>query len=334
MSSTPISDLIINKLSYNQYKEVVSGNTYNNDQVYQIKDISNTFDTHTGTISNCILEIPQNIKLELTNNIITLKAGSIVTNTGSTYSTLTTTQDTTLSPVVGNLDYNWYYLFNYGNINLQLIRQAGVNSGATLPESSESNNDLFYNTTDKIIYQWKTNTNTWNGTSYRYPIAIVRRKSSTEIEFAKDSNGNDIIFNGACFIGHHAICYPNIKGLLSNELDESGNLKSIKRINNALRIVELNQTYNTIFLTNWSGYFTAHNYMGEVKSIDDLLPNGRYYYVKNINSMCRIYQNSLQENIQITPFISYLYDGTIVTDFTIQQPFRVDKNKSFTYRQW
>ena len=32
--------------------------------------------------TNCILEIPQNIKMTLENNVLTLKAGSIITLTG------------------------------------------------------------------------------------------------------------------------------------------------------------------------------------------------------------------------------------------------------------
>jgi len=329
MSSTPISDLIINKLSYNQYKEVVSGNTYNNDQVYQIKDISHTFNTHAGILSNCILKIPQNLKLTLENNVLTLKAGSILTNDGSSYSTKTINNDITT-------DFSSY---SANNGNSMVFSQGGyfrtfslskVVSG-TIDSLADVAWHVWFDTTNKEI-----NTYGNAGTAairFCYPICVVSYGSDNQWHIAKDSNDHDMIFNGAGFIGHHAFVLPGVKGLISNGFDENKNLKSIYRINNALRISELLQQYNTIYLTNWSGYISVHYYAGEVNNYSDL-SDSYYRYVRNENNIARIYSGAVSSFNPIVPLVHYNYDGTTVTDFTIRQPFRADESKKFTYRQW
>lgn len=290
-------------------------------------------DSQNGTISNCILEIPQNIKLEISGGTITLKAGSTVVNTGSTYATVTTTQDTTLNVNPGNYGDRWLLLFNYGNMNLQLKDVANVYSGSTFPESLPNNNDFFYNTTDKIIYLWRPNEEVhWYPSGYRYPLAVIQKKSSSEWQFVKDSNGNDMIFNGAGFIGHHVFVYPNVSGLVPYGINSDGTLKSFYQKLASLYIIDMDsswqgtvyQSYTWIALNSFSGKIGIAVLSDiEYESPYDMPATGSLRnYVKSRN----LYMN--QNNIggfnelTVVKFIKYAYDGTTVTDFTIRQPVR------------
>jgi len=283
-------------------------------------------DSQNGTISNCILEIPQNLKLTLENNVLTLKSGSTVVNTGEPYSTLTTSSDATFSINVGNLSYNPHYIMCYGNMNLQLWDIGGMYSGDTLPASLPLNNDLFFLTTDKKIYQWKEATQTYYVSSYRYPLGMVQRTSPTTVEFIKDSNGNDMIFNGAGFIGHHAFVYPNVKALVSDRFNEDGSLKSRQPTTNSLQIIELGGTGTNKdwYIRLYSNGQVSTGRYREYNTIEDIdVIGGVGCYIKNQNAV--ITANTLAQT-WYTPLINFTCGSETITDFTIRQPYEGARN--------
>lgn len=82
--------------------------------------------------TNCILEIPQNIKMTLENNVLTLKAGSILSRTGDTYSTITTTVDKTYTLPTNTSNGRYYVLCQSGNGTIDGLRGVSeVKSGTT-----------------------------------------------------------------------------------------------------------------------------------------------------------------------------------------------------------
>lgn len=289
-------------------------------------------DSQNGTISNCILEIPQNIKLELSNGTVTLKAGSTIVRSGSTYQTLTTTQDTswattTLSNTkavlfVSNLGYAQTL---YGRYSLN-----SIGSGSSLPANGDTYK-LFFNVTDKLLYNWDNDD--WVATTHAYPLAVIEVDSQGAITgFAKDSNGNDMIFNGAGFIGHHAFVYPNVSGLTPQKFNADGTLKSGLRINTSLAIIEMNQEqyggYNRVISliagnpVNNAGSYIEIDTRADVKNVPWIRQ-----YVKNENVIVARTPNDISEFLGSlyppqTPLLTYTYDGQTVTDFAIRQPVR------------
>lgn len=281
-------------------------------------------DSANGTISNCILDIPQNIKLEFSNGMVTLKAGSIITRTGSTYSTISTTQDITWSSSSQANKKMYIFASNSGNpVGLyNSVTLEKVGSGDTLPANSDTYSN-FYLTTDKIIYSWSNGS--WQASNLAYPLGIIETDENGNITgFAKDSNGNDMIFNGAGFVGHHAFVYPNVKVLVGNGLNADGSLKSLNYTTNSLIICEL-PTYNS---SDRALFLESVNYVrqqlngADVDTLEDLQQSNYYYqYVIKENQYYQ-YQNNVYNQRNVVKIVDFSNTGTTVTDFAIRQPVR------------
>lgn len=276
-----------------------------------------------GTISNCILEIPQNVKCTITGGVITLSSGSILTNTGSTYATITLASDQTYTFDNSLTDGN-YLLCSNGAAIQEPLPVTATGSGASNPADG-STYTYFFNTTDKLIYKYADGA--WSATSYCYPFAEITVASGV-VSFAKDSNDRDIIFNGACFIGGHAVIYPGIKSFTPEGLEDNGTLHSALRTAGALSIVALSsgttatgfrKALNSFLI---SGEITKMNY-AEFNNRDEapLSTTFRYCYIKNENRTLQYASGSIHTS-HVVPFIFYEYDGTAVSDFTIQQPVK------------
>ena len=273
-------------------------------------------DSQNGTISNCILEIPQNLKLTLENNVLTLKAGSILTIPASVYTTVTTTQDFTQ-------DYTSYPDGRYvvatkssgRDILERLIGNCVSGAGATTTAGF-----AFDTTANEIGYYLGTGTKAQTCT---YPFCIVDVVGGVA-SFAKDSHGNDMIFNGIGFIGHHFFGFPNVKCLIPNGIDDKGLLKSTFHRANAVVIFEMSSysKYMTIpFGDRWVDYTEVDTYADFLAQYPTALGNTRFY-VKELNKTF-VYAGGgigILEQGRL-PIAKYTYDGTTVTDFTIRQPY-------------
>ncbi len=307
-------------------------------------------DSQNGTISNCILDIPQNLKLEFSNGTVTLKAGSVIVLTGGTYSTVTTTQDVTWNSSTQANTKQYLFITKYGFAG-GLYGRSNLNkagSGPNLPVDS-STYLTFFNTTDKIIYQWNPDTSQWESTTLCYPLGIIEIDSQGNITgFAKDSNGNDMIFNGAGFIGHHAFVYPNVSGLVPYGINSDGTLKSFYQKLASLYIIDMDsswqgtdyQPYTWISLNSFSGKVGVSVLSDiEYEFPYDMPATGSLRnYVKSRNLYMN--QNGIGgfNDLTVVKFIKYAYDGTTVTDFTIRQPVRMatvemlkDKQNKLTF---
>lgn len=185
---------------------------YNNDNLYR---------------TNCLTEIPQDIKLELNNGTLTLKAGSkvyvpngfeadettpkfdeVVTTIDITYGTISTTAASRLLFV--NVNNN---TFADGSITY-------CSSGDTTKMNSTTayNYSRFYNTETNKMYTGDGSS--WEERSWALPIAIITNNSSGTI------TSIDQVFNGFGYIGSTIFALPDVKGLIPNGRNANGTLKS------------------------------------------------------------------------------------------------------------
>lgn len=182
-------------------------------------------------ITNCITEIPQDIKLEINNGTITLKAGSKVYNGNGVLKTTTTD----ISSVNANYD---------GQVLIALSKDfdvllTGFVPGETVSElpTSTASFKIYYNTTDKKCYL--DTTDGWQECSL--PIALGTSTVSSWVSI-------DQVFNGFGFVGSTIFALPGIKGLSPNGNDSLTGIKknNIISIENILTYTCPNITANVI----------------------------------------------------------------------------------------
>lgn len=154
--------------------------------------------------TNRILEIPQDIKLELNNGTLTLKAGSRVyvpngfESDGTTphYDIVTIDSDRTLSSM-GSATGQCFLFWNKTGNSWGYAPPGSCTVGTTPPS-----NGTFWNTTTNTIKYYENGSDL--GRLYCLPFALVTRTSGTPISI-------DQVFNGLGYIGLVAFALPGIK---------------------------------------------------------------------------------------------------------------------------
>lgn len=174
-------------------------------------------DALEGRISNCITSIPQDIKLELSNGTLTLKAGSkfYIPNGSGVFDEVVTTADISWS----NRSYNGTQMLVFkADGSKEAVLFANCFSGNTTPTSSGYN--LWYDTANNLVKFYNDNTATWDAGGWSLPVAIV---TSTATDGWQSI---DQVFNGFGYIGSTIFVLPNVKGLIPNGRNEDGSLQS------------------------------------------------------------------------------------------------------------
>ena len=174
-------------------------------------------------ITNCITEIPQDIKLELNNGVLTLKAGSkvYVPNGSGGFEAVITTYDKSQKP-----NYNANCLcFPVTSDGLANHARNLCFSGTTQPTSGQ----VWLNTNTMQFYVSSDNGVTWNlRNDYCLPIAETIATSGTGI------TSIDQVFNGFGYIGSTVFALPGVKGLIPNGRNADGSLKNTEFITNSV----------------------------------------------------------------------------------------------------
>ena len=165
-------------------------------------------------LTDCILEIPQDIKLTLSEGTLTLASGSVITGPNGTQKTTTVDRSVTITTNATWLifsDMTTGAITNYTRIN-----RAG--SGTTLP-ADDTDYAIFLNKTDQKLYAWSDNA--WSEWKKSLPIAIVTVSNGA-------ISSIDQVFNGLGYIGTTVFALPGIKYLIPDGRNTDGTLKNIK----------------------------------------------------------------------------------------------------------
>ena len=176
-----------------------------------------------NNISNCITEIPQDIKLELNDGTLTLKAGSKVYIPNGFESDGTTPKfdiHIISSDKVIKYDskFNGLVIITDINDNLFMAATSYTVSGATQPTDISHRNIWYDTTTNKV----KTNSPSTSNfeTNKSLPIAIVNCIDVNKFTISQ-------VFNGFGYIGNTIFALPGVKGLIPNGRNADGSLKNI-----------------------------------------------------------------------------------------------------------
>lgn len=217
-------------------------------------DMDNLTDTGANianwshNVTNCITEIPQDIKLEVSGNTVTLKAGSKVyipngfepDNVTLKFDNVIIDTDKTLTVSVPGT-YMICYNPSANSINV-IIGIADCSSGSTWSASSLF--ALRYNTTENLIKFTDDTGLTWSN-ELTFPLCIA----------TVDSNNNILlnnIFNGFGYIGTETFVLPGVKGLIPNGRNPDGTCKSTELSFTDVKVHDLiynNETSHYCILT-------------------------------------------------------------------------------------
>lgn len=166
-------------------------------------------------ITNCITEIPQDIKLELNNGTLALKAGSVLYEPSGVGNFIkhTTTQDYTWAWGSGQ-----FIIIAQKSGNMEQTTLLSKAYSGTAAPSNSSAGDVWYDTTNNIIKRYHS-TDGWVAANFCLPIAIVTSANNTVTSI-------DQIFNGFGYISSTVFALPGVKGLIPNGRNEDGTLKN------------------------------------------------------------------------------------------------------------
>ena len=267
-------------------------------------------------ITNCITEIPQDIKLELKDGTLTLKAGSKVYVPNGFESDGTTPKFDVVTiesdKVWGsrNLDYPQQFVFLQPSQAFEAVGESGgtVYSGSTAP--SEKQYMLWYDTTNNFI-KWTNNFGSSWVSGNSFPLSIC---SSTQ---ANNWTSIDQVFNGFGYIGSTVFVLPGVKGLIPNGRNADGSLKNTEFTTSVVRTTTLSGTaYENIRLDS--------TYLGTSK-----FP---YDEATNLNYNTTISSGNERYNVNAG---SLYKDNGRITSFTPKTAFHaVDWNDRETVVGW
>ena len=166
-------------------------------------------------VANCLTNVPQDIKLELSSGTLTLKAGSkvYVPNGAGVFDSVTTTSDLTDNST-GTQQALVYYS---PSMNRLIIRYASKSvSGNT--RSLTTTYMAWYDTANNVINDYPDNTSTPR-TTMSLPVALVTLGAS-------GVESIDQVFNGFGYIGSTVFALPSVSGLIPNGRNADGTLKN------------------------------------------------------------------------------------------------------------
>lgn len=262
-------------------------------------------------ITNCLLEVPQRIKLELNDGVLTLKAGSQVIIPNGFEADGTTPK---FDYVITEEDIQYYNTSQFDKVFLVITKdltnfvghqEEKVSSGST----EQTTAGIHYNTTLNII----TSKLSSGGTcEVSLPICTL----------STDSNGavtSFNIFNGIGYIGSTVWVDKEVKGLIPDGRNSDGSLINEETTTNRLSL----KTYTTETINSldiWIYRNSAENLIQIIPSIEtNSTPPAGFYGVNKEKNIIISHLNE-QEHC-FNAGIGSISNGKI-TSFAPKFPFR------------
>lgn len=283
-------------------------------------------------ITNCITEIPQRIKLELSDGVLTLKAGSevIIPNgfeadgTTPKFDYMTIESDLA-NGSLGTTATDVFMVYNPTNNVLMPAAITIAYSGATAPTVSGA--ALWYDTANNLIKYTTNGGSDWGNGLFSLPVALCSRADGAVTSLKN-------IFNGMGFIGTHCWVDKGVKVLIPNGRNEDGTLKNIEETSST--IVHVARVDNTlpVYLAYASGGTLANFMSGWKICTQDEQPALNATYIKWYSPKDNFWRSTQDGGKTwvidyFTILSTYSGDTTKVTSMDINRPFRaVDYNEA------
>ena len=275
-------------------------------------------------ITNCLLEVPQNIKLELADGVLTLKAGSkvIVPNGVGVFEEFEVSKDVSRSDF-GTLTGEYTFVLRLAHNRTHFVlgpnENAKIGSGTTNPTTT----GLFYNTSLNLV---------------RYFINGVEEDYECSFPICKVTFADGVItsinqvFNGMGYIGSTIWVDKGIKCLIPNGRNEDGSLNNIEHTTSKVGILNAGTSnakfYAVIDTSKAEGVFLpSYSSIGKTRYYDS---ETNYWYINATNG-------TGGKKAQWCMLSGYICtgDNNIITSANFNKPFRaVDYNDLVKANVW
>ena len=230
--------------------------------------------THRN-ITNCILEVPQDIKLELTDGVLTLKAGSKVyipngfeaDNTIRKFDVAVLESDISRNDFLTNGNAMVFVIFD-AKENIFKLGQAPVSNVES--GTSDTNVGYYYRTNENKIYS----AGNWNRCSLPIMIGASNGTSITSI---------DQVFNGFGYIGSALFELPGVKGLIVEGNNDDGTLRTVIKTTTKVAIDSLVGVHSNSVISNLEGTLEDTIWLGEsdnYPNTEGVLATPRFFNTK------------------------------------------------------
>ena len=208
-------------------------------------------------ITNCITEIPQDIKCDIVGGVFTIYEGTSAyyPNGAGVFGKFTLQTNRTFSEAITNIARKMVIALNPGNGTLLTRGLEESVSGASVTATA----GFAYDTTaNKIGYY--SSTGVLQNDVCTFPIAIVSTNSEGKI------SSIDQVFNGFGYIGSTVFALPGVKGLIPNGRNADGSLKNEEFSYNEVRLATVSQSddkkcimASSVGIESGAGWFEANN---------------------------------------------------------------------------
>ena len=237
--------------------------------------------------TNCITEIPQDIKLELSSGTLTIKDGSVITLADGTQKTISGDKTYTHST-----NGTYFAVTTATGGSLRLSEVSNTCSGSTDALAGVANH-TWYDTTNKVITVYGSDGTSAAGTR-ALPVGIVTVSGGA-------ISSIDKVFNGIGFIGTAFFALPGMSYLFADGLNTDGTLKSGYKKLTSLVIRDFSVGNNTY--TTWLDNIgrIANNYANTV------------YYNAETNHV--VSSNVAQRGCIV---VNWTQSGGVITDFNVR----------------
>ena len=180
-------------------------------------DFVNNNAISSRNFTNCITEIPQDVKLELADGVLTLKAGSkvYVPNGAGVFDAIDIQSDLLFTYNSNRQGFLYYYNGALGFSDAQ----KNCVSGTTDTLAGQTWH-VWYDTANNVIKRYTNDATTPAYTGMSLPLALIT------VSGGKISS-IDEVFNGFGYIGSTVFVLPRVKALIPNGRNEDGTLKNI-----------------------------------------------------------------------------------------------------------
>lgn len=240
-------------------------------------------------LTNCLTEIPQDIKWEFTNGILKLKAGSKISF--GYREPMILQNDLQIGRNSSNAEF---IMVNSDGLSVNYWRPEVCYSGSTPP--TVTGTAIYYNTDDRHFYYTTNSGSDWTQSGMSLPILLVQMKTeSPYVETVLKT------FNGFGYIGNNTFILPGVKCKRTNGFNVDGSLNSIETTFTQVTIPSFDtEVGRPLYFINGDNSAISNFVSGNVYVYDKSINNFITRNTKEVRNLCFAYSVTKDSTGRIT----------------------------------